>query len=260
MDATIIDGRYLLIETLGSGGEANVYRALDNVDKTEVALRLSLYLGTLPEAVGVKPPATLHPGWVRLLTPGTDQVNGDYQIFELLEGATLSNLIKNAPLDTDAWRLFADQSLDAVEALHAAGWVHGDLNADNFFHTTSGWKLLELPFYRLTPPEARSPIFGSIHTLAPEQIDGAEADVLSDLYSLGCLYYYAASGAYPHPGATSQEVAIHCLLFPPEPLGDKAPHLPAAWADWVMNLLARERAQRISSVAGAHQLLRDAVA
>jgi serine/threonine protein kinase len=255
MDATIIDGRYLLLEVLGAGGEANVYRAHDTADDSEVALRLSLYLGTLPEAIDIKPPETLHDGWVRLLRSGTDQINGDYQVFELLEGATLSNLIKTAPLTVEAWRLFVDQSLDALDALHASGWVHGDLNADNFFHTTAGWKLLELPFYRLTPPEERSPIFGSIHTIAPEQIDGAEADVLSDLYSLGCLYYYAASGAYPHPGANAQEVAIHCLLFPPEPLAEKAPHLPEAWADWVMTLLARKPAERFATAKQACQLL-----
>jgi serine/threonine protein kinase len=115
--------------------------------------------------------------------------------------------------------------------------------------------LLELPFFRFDPPAGRSALFGSIHTLAPEQIDGAAPSVSADLYSLGCLYYYAASGAHPHPGASSQEVAIHCLRFSPEPLREKAPALPAPWSDWVMILLAREPGQRCPSVAAARQLL-----
>jgi serine/threonine-protein kinase len=164
-------------------------------------------------------------------------------------------LIPSGTLAPEDWRTFVGQSLDAVDALHAAGWVHGDLNADNLFQSSTGWKLLELPFYRFAPPAKRSALFGSIHTLAPEQIDGAPADALSDLYSLGCLSYYAAAGTYPHPGANSREVAIHCLRFPPEPLGEKAPGLPAPWCDWVMTLLAREPAQRFSSVAAARQLL-----
>ena len=173
----------------------------------------------------------------------------------MLEGRTLGQSIRSRPLEPRDWRFFVDESLDAVEALHAAGWVHGDLNADNFFQTASGWKLLELPFLRLDPPEERSPLFGSIHTLAPEQIDGAQADVATDLYALGCLYYYAASGAYPHPGANEQEVAIHCLRFAPDPLEEKAAGLPAAWCGWVMGLLERDPGGRPPTVTAARQLL-----
>ena len=252
MENTLIDGRYLLLDALGSGGEARVFRARDTTTGDETAVRLALRPGT-PAAPG-QPPA-FHDGWVRLLAAGLDPQYGAYQVFELLEGRTLGQLIRSGPLDPNEWRFFVDQSLDAVEALHAAGWTHGDLNADNFFQAASGWKLLELPFLRFDPPAGRSALFGSIHTLAPEQIDGARPDVRSDLYALGCLYYYAASGAYPHPGPNNQEVAIHCLRFAPDPLGEKAPGLPASWSAWVMNLLARDPDQRFPTVAAARQLL-----
>jgi serine/threonine-protein kinase len=257
MENTLIDGRYLLHDALGSGGEARVFRATDTTTGENVAVRLALqpcaYSG--PDQL---PP--FHNGWVRFLAMGADPLYGAYQVFELLEGRTLGQMVKSGPLDPDEWRLFVDQSLDAVEALHAIGWPHGDLNADNFFRTDSIWKLLELPFLRLDPPEGHTALFGSIHTLAPEQIDGARPDVGSDLYALGCLYYYAASGAYPHPGANSAEVAIHCLRFAPDPLGEKAPGLPASWSDWVMTLLAREPGDRFPTVAAARQLLGDAIA
>jgi len=257
MENTLIDGRYELLADLGSGGEARVFRARDATTGDETALRLALRPGTqtMPEQL----PAC-HDGWVRLLAAGSDPQYGAYQVFELLEGRTLGQLIRSGPLDPDAWRLFVDQSLDAVEALHAAGWTHGDLNADNFFQVASGWKLLELPFLRFDPPAGRSALFGSIHTLAPEQLDGARADVPSDLYALGCLYYHAASGAYPHPGSNEREVAIHCLRFAPDPLGEKAPGLPASWSAWVMTLLAHEPRHRFPSVAAARQVLGVAVA
>jgi serine/threonine-protein kinase len=252
MKETLIDGRYLLLAAIGSGGEARVFRARDTTTGNETAVRLALRPGTL---TAPRQPPAFHDGWVRLLATGSDPQCGLYQVFELLEGRTLGQLIQSGPLDPDPWRRFVGQSLDAVEALHAAGWPHGDLNADNLFLAASGWKLLELPFLRLDPPAGRSALFGSIHTLAPEQIDGARAGVPSDLYALGCLYYYAASGAYPHPGANSREVAIHCLRFAPEPLGEKAPGLPAPWSAWVMNLLARDPRHRFPTVAAARQLL-----
>jgi serine/threonine protein kinase len=252
MENMLIDERYQLLAAIGSGGEARVFRARDATTGNEVAVRLALRPGA--SAASEQSPA-FHDGWVRCLASGLDPLVGAYQIFELLEGRTLGQLIRSGPLDPNEWRIFVNQSLDAVEALHAAGWTHGDLNADNFFQAVSGWKLLELPFLRFDPPAGRSALFGSIHTLAPEQIDGAQAGVRSDLYALGCLYYYAALGAYPHPGASSREVAIHCLRFPPDPLGEKAPGLPAPWSAWVMRLLAHEPGHRFPSVAAARQLL-----
>jgi len=257
MISTRIADRYVLLAPLGSGGEARVFRARDETSGSEVAVRLALHDAA---SVVSAPPATSHEGWVQFFDSGIDHQHGVYQVFVLLEGQTLGEIVRAGALHCDDWRAFVEESLAAVDALHRANWVHGDLNADNFFHTAAGWKLLELPFFRFDPPPGRSALFGSIHTLAPEQIDGARADARSDLYALGCLYYYAASGAYPHPGATSQEVAIHCLRFAPESLSEKAPGLPAAWSDWVMTLLARDPQHRFPSVAAARQLLGVAVA
>jgi serine/threonine protein kinase len=245
MEDTLIAGRYELLEVIGSGGEARVYRARDATSDSEVAVRVGLQ-PILSESTSSATLPSFHANWVMLLDQGLDAVHGSYQVFELLEGQSLRQWVKSDPLDSEDWRIFVDQSLDAVDA---------DINADNFFATAAGWKLLELPFLRLQPPGHRSAIFGSIHTLAPEQIDGTRADVRSDLYSLGCLYYYAASGTYPHPGGTSQEVAIHCLRFDPEPLAEKAPRLPAPWSAWVMNFLARDPNERVVNIAAARQLL-----
>ncbi len=247
-----IMGRYDLLELIGKGGEAQVFRARDISNATDVAVRLPLP-GLTPSAGTLIAPE-FHAGWVRLLDAGTDPEHGLYQVFELLQGETLHQRIQRQPLDVEAWRDFVRQSLDAVGALHDAGWVHGDLNAENFIQIEPTiWKLLELPFLRLRASEKRSAMFGSIHTLAPEQLNGRTADAGSDLYSLGCLYYYAASGEYPHAGGSSQEIAIGRLRFPVAPLREKAPAWAGAWSDWVMPLLEREPDRRPATLSLARQ-------
>ena len=255
MKDKLIGNRYHVLEPIGSGGEARVFRARDMKTKNEVAVRLPHQL-IASEAPAT--PSLFHDTWARQLDSGIDSECGPYQVFELLEGATLHHLILDAPLNLEEWSSFVRQSLDAVEALHRAGWIHGDLNAENFFRLKGDparWKLLELPFLRFAPPSDRSSLFGSIHTLAPEQLDGAKANAGSDLYSLGCLYYYASSGQYPHDGETIQEVAVNCLRFDPVDLREKVPHLPVPWCTWVMSLLAREPQKRSPTVAAARQLL-----
>ncbi len=254
---TRIADRYVLFAPLGSGGEARVFRARDEQNPGEVAVRLAL--GPVA-SVSSAAPSVEHENWVHYIDSGIDPQHGAYQVFELLEGKTLGEIVGSEPLSRDAWREFVDQSLVAVGALHRAEWIHADLNADNFLRTAAGWKLLELPFYRFETPAARSTMFGSIYTLAPEQIDGAKPDVRSDLYSLGCLYYYAAAGKWPHPGDTIQQIAIERLMHAPPDLRQLAPELPPAWADWTMKLLAVKPDGRFPSIATARQLLADAVA
>jgi len=257
MIPTRIADRYVLLAPLGSGGEARVFRARDEQGGENVAVRLAL---NDVKAVMSSPPTFSHGGWVRFIDSGIDPQHGAYQVFELLEGRTLGATIEAGPLQREEWREFVDQSLSAVAMLHRIDWIHADLNADNFFHTAAGWKLLELPFYRFETPAARSTMFGSIYTLSPEQIDGSKPTVRSDLYSLGCLYYYAACGAWPHPGDTVQQIAIDRMMHAPPNLRQYAPALPSSWADWVMKLLAPNPKHRFSSAAAARQLLAEAVA
>jgi serine/threonine protein kinase len=257
MISTRIADRYVLLAPLGSGGEARVFRARDEQGGGEVAVRLAL--GDV-KAVMSAPTAQLNPAWVRYIDSGIDPQHGAYQVFELLEGKTLGEMVKDGFMDANMWRPFVDRSLSAIESLHQANWIHGDINADNFMLTGNGWKLIELPFYHFETPAARSTMFGSIYTIAPEQIDGSVPSVRSDLYSLGCLYYRAACGGWPHSGNSAQEVAIHSLMHPADDLKGETQRIPAPWCDWVMRLIALEPNDRPPSVAAARQLLAEAVA
>src|SRR5471032_2409032 len=107
MQNTLIDGRYQLLDVIGSGGEARVFRARDTMTGNDVAARLAL------KPVTYAPPDTLpffHPNWVQFFHWGVDPQQGAYQIFELLEWPTLHELIQPGPLDPAAWRSLADQS------------------------------------------------------------------------------------------------------------------------------------------------------
>jgi serine/threonine protein kinase len=254
---TRIADRYVLLAPIGSGGEARVFRARDEAHGIDVAVRLAIGDVTSVQSSST---AISSERWVRFLDSGMDTQHGAYQVFELLEGPTYGSLVAELPMPAPEWRKFVDQSLEAVEAIHLAGWIHGDLNADNFMLTVFGWKLLELPFYRFHASAGRSTMFGSIFTLAPEQIDGAGPSVRSDIYSLGCLYYFGAAVRWPHSGTRVQEIAIERLMHDPPPLRDLAPRLPEAASDWVMTLLARRPEERPPSIAAARQLLADAVA
>jgi hypothetical protein len=79
---------------------------------------------------------------------------------------------------------------------------------------------------------------------------------LTDVYSLGCLYHFAACRRYPHPGASAQEVAIHCLRLEPENLAEHAAQLPAVACTWVMNLIERRPEDRPASIAAAQGMLK----
>ena len=254
MEQSLIADRYRLLDVIGIGGEARVFRARDLEAEADVAVRVSLR----PDAkTNFASPVEFHPGWVKLLASGVDASCGPYQVFELLGGETLQEKVKQGRLDDGSWLAFIQQSLNAVEALHAAGWVHGDLNAENFMqeNSTATWKLLELPFLGFAPPEDRSALFGAIHSLAPEQLQGRPADSRSDIYALGVLYYYAASGKFPHSGSTRQEVVISLLRFPPVPLREKDPARPGSVAEWVMRLLERDPQRRFPTIAEARRVL-----
>ena len=159
----------------------------------------------------------------------------------MLFGKTLAALLVAGPLPADELGIFIRQSLDAVEALHQGGWIHADLNADNFVYVqeAESWKLLELPFTRFVPPQPYSPAFGNMLTLAPEQIDGAAITVQTDLYALGCLYYAAATGKFPHASGGPQHIAVDRLRFPARDVRELAPQLDPALAAGIMKLLER---------------------
>jgi serine/threonine protein kinase len=115
------------------------------------------------------------------------------------------------------------------------------------------WKLLELPFLSFFPENRHKPVFGSIHTMAPERLQGKEPDFRSDFYSLGCLYYYALTGRYPHIGSEA-EIAIGHLRFDPAPITETV-EISHSLENWIGRMMAKDPAMRFQSAADAKQSL-----
>jgi tetratricopeptide (TPR) repeat protein len=150
-------------------------------------------------------------------------------------------------------------TLDALERVHAARFVHRDLKPDNVFRTRDGVVILDLGLARKLPTDPDDPTragvqVGSLEYMPPEQIaDSASVDERSDLYAFGCILYELIAGRPPFVGDAAALERAHAALRPPR-LGGLA-SVPAAIEALVHDCLAKERARRPTSAAHARARL-----
>src|SRR5262249_23942224 len=132
--------------------------------------------------------------------------SGDTQflVLEYLEGETLAARIARAPLPVDLALRYAAEICDALDRAHRQGLTHRDLKPANVMLTSGGTKLLDFGLAKpgaavatapgeaatqIAPVTAQGTILGTIEYMAPEQVEGREADARSDIWALGCLLY-----------------------------------------------------------------------
>lgn len=173
-----------------------------------------------------------------------------YLVMPWLEGASLgARLARGWRPDLPVALWLVRQVAEALEALHAAGWRHGDIKPSNILLSPEGHvTLLDLGFAQRTGEVsslADRCVLGTCHYLAPEAITSAlRPDIRSDLYSLGVVLFELLTGQVPFAGTTlSEVVAQHRQARPPE-LRKLAPRLPAAVACLVSSLLAKQPLRR----------------
>jgi eukaryotic-like serine/threonine-protein kinase len=209
-------GAYEIVSLIGSGmGE--VYKATDTRLKRTVALKvLSQSLADSSEAKQrfereARIASQLnHPHICTLHDIGRER-GMDYLVMELIEGESLAVRLERGPLSIPELLSIGMQIADALSAAHQAGIVHRDLKPENLILTTMGVKLLD---FGLARPSERRPvletlsqsptlslgltapgkIWGTFAYMAPEQLDGREADARSDVFALGCVLYEMATG------------------------------------------------------------------
>ena len=173
-----------------------------------------------------------------------------FLVMPWLNGTTLQAILDSAAeldLPTALW--FARQTAETLDALHRAGWMHGDVKPGNVFVSPEGHvTLLDLGFAR-RPREIGSAVdrcvLGTCNYMAPEWITSSlRPDVRSDIYSLGATLYEMLSGRPPFLGRSLAELAgQHCQAMPPN-LRILAPHLPADVVRLVHRMLAKEPLRR----------------
>ncbi len=183
-------------------------------------------------------------------------------VMELLEGQSLHEIVKRAPLVPSDFNDVAEQSLEALIAAHQANLLHRDITPGNLMLTwlPSGrmqLKLLDFGLAKFTGKPAlqtvsqTGSVLGSIYFMAPEQFERTALDVRSDLYSLGCVLHYALTGDYPFRGESATEVMASHIRGDCADLQPLRPDVPPHVCRWVMRMLARNMDDRPSSAREA---------
>ncbi len=258
--ATRFMGRYLVEQLLGVGGMGEVYRARDTRLERTVAIKIlpdetaadsSFRRRFLNEARTAS--ALNHPNIVAIHDICTDK-NVDFIVMEYIDGVTLENLIAKEPLSLDRLVGFGSQVAMALGAAHAAGIVHRDVKPANIM-VAKGQEIKVLDFgiakgqpggleTQLTRAGA---IIGTIAYMSPEQTRGEEMDHRSDVFSLGCVLYEAATGRKPFHASSALSLMHEIATTDPEPPSVHRPELQPEFVRLVMRCLAKERRQRPDS-------------
>jgi serine/threonine-protein kinase len=217
--------RYELLEEVGSGGMAVVYRGRDTALDREVAVKLlHPHLAARPEARArfsreARAVARLsHPNIVEIFDFAGEHAVESYLVTEFVRGRTLRAFADQVGIGfPEIGALVARALADALVHAHAAGVVHRDLKPENVLVAEAGRravKLVDFGIARILESDDRmtmtGALVGSPNHMAPEIIEGREADERSDLFSLGTILYWLATGelpfAAPNPTATLRRV------------------------------------------------------
>jgi len=255
--------RYQLARKIGQGGVGVVYKAFDRHLNRDVAIKRVLADGgyenqeeateaMLKEATSLC--SIQHPHIVTVFDAGVDE-DGPYVIMELLSGRTLDEMVERGILVSADFREVAVQSQEAMIAAQDLDLVHRDIKPTNIMVTwlPSGRfqiKLVDFGLAKFSPKPSLQTIdhgdavFGSIHFMAPEQFERTPLDKRTDMYSLGCVYYYCLTGRYPFDGENAARVMNAHLQHEVTPIAELRPDLPPWAADWVMWHLSRKKSDR----------------
>ena len=265
--------RYRIERSLGKGGLGEVFLAFDTRLRRHVALkRLSgtpTREGTPREQAwreGVHLATVQHPNVVAVYDFGTD-AHGPFLIMELVGGETLDAVVARGAFPLADFLLLARQTLEGLAAAHQAGLFHRDLKPGNIMLKYSPTHALQVKIvdFGIAVPvreserfaDSRSAtdqppvILGTVEFVAPERFERHPISERGELYSLGCIFYYALTAMDAFRGATTGEIITSHLVGSPTPLDLLRDDLPPALSAWVMRLLSRQPEDRPASVQAA---------
>ena len=232
----VLDGRYELLEPMGSGGMAVVYRALDNRLNRQVAIKIMRpeiaknekfrnRFQTESHAIA----KLNHPNIVNVYDVSHSD-NIEYIVMELLDGVDLKKyLADNGPLDARTTIDFTLQIADALKHAHGKGIVHRDIKPHNIIVLNDDTvKVADFGIAALQSevPHIENEAIGSVHYISPEQAKGNPVDNRSDLYSLGIVMYEMLSGQVPFDGEDDRSIALKHLSAVPTPLKELVSSIP----------------------------------
>lgn len=263
----LLNGRYEILERLGGGGMAVVFKGRDNFLGRPVSIKvLREQFATDGEFLQrfrreAQAVASLsHPNIVSLFDVGQDG-NTHYLVMEYVEGETLKDKIaQEGPLPVAVAVDIASQILAGLEQAHRKRVVHRDIKPHNILITPGGQvKVTDFGIARAMDGSTlvhTGGIVGSAYYFSPEQARGQPADARSDLYSVGVVLYEMLAGSVPFDGENPLSVAIKHIQEEPPPLRRANPAVPAALEQVVRRALSKEPERRFQSAEEFRNALR----
>lgn len=265
-------GPYEIQSPLGAGGMGEVYRARDTRLDREVAIKVlparlssdaSLKQRLEREAKAVS--KLSHPHICTLHDIG-HQDGMDFLVMEYLEGETLEQRLFRGPLPPEQTLRYAAQVADALAKAHKLGITHRDLKPANVMLTKSGAKLMDFGLAKqsgtaplasalteMTLEQAKltsdGMIVGTFQYMAPEQLEGKEADARTDIFALGELIHEMATGKPAFSGKSRASLIAAILTTEPPPITQLQPLTPVALEHVVKKCLAKDPDERWQSAS-----------
>lgn len=265
MVGKVLAGRYKLIEKIGEGGMARVYRAWDSLLNRAVAVKVlkeqmtgdsafvKRFRREAQAAAGLS-----HPNIVNVYDVGEEQ-GVHFIVMEYLDGKNLKEHIRGKEKLTAAEAVsIAIRIAEALEEAHAAGVIHRDIKPQNIIFLNNGQvKVADFGIAIAadgTTLTCSDKIIGSVHYFSPEQARGSLAGKRSDLYSLGVILYEMITGRVPFKGESPVSVAMKHIQEPVAAPSRFADDLPAPLERIILKAMQKDPARRYLS---ASELLED---
>ena len=266
-------GPYCILDVLGQGGMGRVYKAIHQTMNRIVALKIltpqlvkterahQLFLREVQTAAQLN-----HPNIV--LAYDANEIDGrHYLAMEFVDGPNLERYVrKNGPLPIGLACELIFQTAAGLRHAGERGMVHRDIKPANLlFQQDPGSdnvqvKILDFGLARLQQPvfvrssgvkayvEKENTVMGTPDFLSPDQAKNIpDIDIRSDLYSLGCTFYYLLSGKVPFPGGTALEKVHRHISDSPAPLEELRPDVPRVIGDIVRKLMEKNPADRFQT-------------
>ena len=259
LEGKLLGNRYEMVEKIGNGGMATVYKAIDKVLKRNVAVKILRDEFTTDEEfikrfeVEAQSAARLtHPNIVSIYDVGVEG-NLYYIVMELIQGKTLKEIIieERGPLPWKWSVNVAIQIASALEMAHRNNIIHRDIKPHNIIITEDG--IAKVTDFGIAKAVSNSTItafgttIGSVHYFSPEHARGGYTDAKSDLYSLGVVMYEMMTGKVPFDADTPVSVALKHMQEEPEEPIEVNPNIPTAVNKIIMKAMQKDTTLRYQS-------------
>lgn len=280
-------GPYEIVSRIGAGGMGEVFRARDTRLERSVAIKIlpaefasnsSFKLRFDREAKTIS--QLNHPHICTVFDVGETALAGEpadagsaetmsYLVMELLEGESLADRIARGPLPLQEVVRYGAQIAEALDRAHRAGVIHRDLKPGNVMLTKSGAKLLDFGLAKggatviggnssassfladgetqMKPLTEQGQIIGTFQYMAPEQLEGAEADPRTDIFALGAVLYEMTTGRRAFEGRNRTSLIAAIVNGTPRPINELQPMTPPALEHLILRCLEKEPEQRWQS-------------